>query len=79
MNAFLAFLCFGMCSDETTSQQTIVVRQNQAYVQGFPEFKVALNEYKPVQDTEILKLKCTLQDDYSSKCEKGITFKLKGT
>jgi len=80
MNAIQAFVClFGMCTDDNTATQTIVIRQGTAYVQNFSEFKVSLNDYKGNTENEIVKVKCTLQDDYSQKCENGITFKLKGT
>ena len=78
MNALQAFIClFGMCTDDNSSTQTIIIRGESAYVQGFPEFKVSLNDYKG--SNEVLTIKCKLQDDYSQKCENGITFKLKGT
>ena len=80
MNALQAFICvFGFCQDENVSNQTIIIRGESAYVQGFPEFKVSLNDYKGNTQSEVLQVKCTLQNDYSQKCENGITFKLKGT
>jgi hypothetical protein len=75
-----AFIClFGMCTDDNSSTQTIVIRGESAYVQGFPEFKVSLNDYKGNTQSEVLQVKCTLQNDFTTKCENGITFKLKGT
>jgi hypothetical protein len=80
MNALQAFICvFGFCQDENTSNQTIVIRGESAYVQGFPEFKVVGNIAQYDQSGTVLNVKCTLQEDFSSKCENGLVIKLKGT
>lgn len=76
----LGFLCaFGLCqADSNSSEQTIVIREGQAHVEHFSEFQVK-GDLTQFANNAIVKVKCEIQDDLSSKCENGLKLVLKGS